>query len=168
MEQKDWLNRDLRTTCVATMLQAGIAEHVLPTAAKATINCRIFPGESIQDTRAALALVVGDQALELTAVGDPVEGPISAIPDEFTAALQTILATTLPGARISPYMEAGAPDGVAFRSAGIPTVEAGPLVSTDNSNYNFHGIDEQLPLSEFIQGLDHYYLLIKALAGNPR
>lgn len=168
MEQKDWLDRDLRTTCVATMLQSGIAENVLPTAAKATINCRIFPGESIEETKAALARVAGDQSLELAVVGEPVEGPISAIPDEFAAALETALATSLPGARVSPYMEAGATDGVEFRRAGIPTVAAGPLISTDSSNYNFHGIDEQLPLSEFDQGLDHYYLMIKALAGKHR
>ncbi|GAA4854692.1 M20/M25/M40 family metallo-hydrolase [Luteimonas vadosa] len=165
MEQEEWLSRELRTTCVATMLQAGIVENALPTAARATINCRIFPGETIDDTRAALAQAAGDPALELTVVGDPVEGPMSPVPAALTVALERTLKIRLPGARVSPYMEAGATDGVAFRRAGIPTVGAGPLISTDGSDYNFHGIDESLPVSQFEQGLDHYYLFIQALAG---
>src|SRR6059058_1662223 len=38
-------NSKLRTTCVATMLAAGHAENALPQAARATVNCRILPGE---------------------------------------------------------------------------------------------------------------------------
>jgi len=71
MGQKDWLDRDLRSTCMATMLQPGIAENVLRTAAKATINCRIFPRESIEETKTALARVAGDQSLELAVLGCP-------------------------------------------------------------------------------------------------
>src|SRR5260370_9748549 len=36
-------NALLRTTCVATMLRAGHAEHPLPQSATATVNCRILP-----------------------------------------------------------------------------------------------------------------------------
>ena len=37
-------NATLRTTCVATMLEAGHAPNALPQRARANINCRIFPG----------------------------------------------------------------------------------------------------------------------------
>ena len=37
-------NATLRTTCVATMLDAGHATNALPQRARANINCRIFPG----------------------------------------------------------------------------------------------------------------------------
>src|SRR5205823_4933478 len=37
-------NATLRTTCVATMLEAGHATNALPQRARANINCRIFPG----------------------------------------------------------------------------------------------------------------------------
>ena len=36
-------NALLRTTCVATMLQAGHAENALPQTAQATVNCRLLP-----------------------------------------------------------------------------------------------------------------------------
>ena len=44
-------NATLRTTCVATMLDAGHATNALPQRARANINCRIFPGV-IRETRA--------------------------------------------------------------------------------------------------------------------
>jgi acetylornithine deacetylase/succinyl-diaminopimelate desuccinylase-like protein len=45
-------NATLRTTCVATMLDAGHATNALPQRARANINCRIFPGESQEAVRA--------------------------------------------------------------------------------------------------------------------
>jgi acetylornithine deacetylase/succinyl-diaminopimelate desuccinylase-like protein len=36
-----------RTTCVATMLNAGHAENALPQKATATVNCRIFPSVTV-------------------------------------------------------------------------------------------------------------------------
>src|SRR5258706_13015739 len=38
-------NALLRTTCVATMVNAGHAENALPQTATAIVNCRILPGE---------------------------------------------------------------------------------------------------------------------------
>ena len=40
-----------RTTCVATMLTGGHADNALPQSATATVNCRIFPGTSVDEVR---------------------------------------------------------------------------------------------------------------------
>ena len=55
-------NSSMRTTCVATMLQAGHAENALPQRARATIQCRLLPGESPEGIRKTLARVVADYA----------------------------------------------------------------------------------------------------------
>ncbi|HEV2287182.1 MAG TPA: M20/M25/M40 family metallo-hydrolase, partial [Steroidobacteraceae bacterium] len=57
----------LRTTCVATLLAGGHAENALPQRATANVNCRIFPGESIEGTRAALVAAIGDPRITVTA-----------------------------------------------------------------------------------------------------
>lgn len=165
LEQDPGTDRDLRTTCVATLLRAGTVENALPPSATATVNCRIFPGESIDGVRSILAQLAGNPAMEIKILGEPAESPVSEIPDEARRALDAVLAIRAPGASVSPYMEAGGTDGLWFRRAGIPTVGMGPLFSTDDSNYSFHGNNERLPLEEFNGGLDHFYLFIKALAG---
>src|SRR5204863_1820800 len=59
----------LRTTCVATMLSAGHAQNALPQRATATVNCRIFPGETPDEVREALVKVVGDPGVKVSPVG---------------------------------------------------------------------------------------------------
>ena len=165
LQKNPMFDRDLRTTCVTTMLKAGIVENALPTSATATVNCRIFPGETIASVQSKLFELSGSKKIEIKTLGDPVESPVSAVPSEVRAALGEVLAVRAPQATVSPYMEAGGTDGLRFRSAGIPTLGVGPLFTNEDVDYNFHGNNEMLPVSQFNEGLDHFYLFIKALAG---
>lgn len=166
LQEDPYIDRELRTTCVATMLRAGTAENALPASATATVNCRLFPGETVAQTLAVLKDVVGNPEAEFATLGDPVESPASEMPAEALAALETVIAARAPGTKITPYQEAGGTDGLRFRRAGIPTLGVGPLFATVDSEYNFHGNNERLPLDQFRDGLDHIYLLIKALSGS--
>jgi acetylornithine deacetylase/succinyl-diaminopimelate desuccinylase-like protein len=51
------LNAQLRTTCVATLISGGHAENALPQRAKATIQCRMMPGDTAGNVQATLAKV---------------------------------------------------------------------------------------------------------------
>jgi acetylornithine deacetylase/succinyl-diaminopimelate desuccinylase-like protein len=44
-------NSMLRTTCVATMVNAGHAPNALPQRATANVNCRILPGTPVEEVR---------------------------------------------------------------------------------------------------------------------
>src|SRR3989441_9649382 len=70
-------NSKLRTTCVATMLEAGHAENALPQSARATVNCRILPGEPAAEVAATLERLPGDDPLSLPALGTAVLSPPS-------------------------------------------------------------------------------------------
>jgi acetylornithine deacetylase/succinyl-diaminopimelate desuccinylase-like protein len=78
------LNRDkgfhsmLRTTCVATLLDGGHANNALPQRAGANINCRIFPGNTVELTRAALVAAIADPRVTVTA--DHERGPLTVPP----------------------------------------------------------------------------------------
>ena len=52
-------NAQLRTTCVATMLEGGHAVNALPQTARAKVNCRVLPGESVPEVKATLERVLG-------------------------------------------------------------------------------------------------------------
>jgi acetylornithine deacetylase/succinyl-diaminopimelate desuccinylase-like protein len=136
---------------------------VLPTSASATVNCRAFPGETIADVKTELAAAIGNGKIEIKILGEPAESPATPIPEAAARALKAVMAVRAPGASVTQYMEAGATDGLHFRRAGIPTIGAGPLFSTDGVSYNYHAVDEGLPLDQFLDGLDHFYLFIKAL-----
>ena len=68
LSQDSFYNAILRTTCVATRLDAGHANNALPQRARANVNCRILPGEEPQGVREALVRAVADPQIAVTFV----------------------------------------------------------------------------------------------------
>ncbi|WP_232787677.1 M20/M25/M40 family metallo-hydrolase [Paraglaciecola sp. MB-3u-78] len=153
-----------RTTCVTTMLKAGHAENALPQSATATVNCRIFPGISVDDVKQTLAKVVKNAAIEIVTLDSPVESPISELRDDVMAAVKKAVHARYPKVEIIAYMESGGTDGMHFRKAGIPTW-ALPSVFMNPDEMFAHGLNERLPIKTFYDGLDHWSIILKDLTG---
>jgi acetylornithine deacetylase/succinyl-diaminopimelate desuccinylase-like protein len=64
-------NAMMHTTCVATMMDAGHAENALPQRARATIQCRLLPGDEVEQVRATLAQVLADPTIAVTVLNNP-------------------------------------------------------------------------------------------------
>jgi acetylornithine deacetylase/succinyl-diaminopimelate desuccinylase-like protein len=153
-----------RTTCVATMLNAGHAENALPQTATATVNCRIFPGMSVDEVKGKLAAAVANPALEIVVRGEPTVSPISDMREDVTAALSKAVHARYPGLPIGAYMESGGTDGMHFRKAGVPTLAMSPIFMKSTDMFA-HGLNERVPVDSFYAGLDHFMIIIKELAG---
>ena len=65
LSEEPLYNSLLRTTCVATMVNAGHAPNALPQRAEANVNCRIFPGHTPAEIRAELVKVFADPKVEV-------------------------------------------------------------------------------------------------------
>jgi acetylornithine deacetylase/succinyl-diaminopimelate desuccinylase-like protein len=72
-----------------------------------------------------------------------------------------------PGVPIVPNQESGATDGLYLRAAGIPTYGVGAMFIKDSDAFA-HGLDERVPVQGFYDGLEHWYVLVKAVAGKDR
>ncbi|RHW19119.1 M20/M25/M40 family metallo-hydrolase [Sphingomonas gilva] len=157
-------NGTIRTTCVATMLEAGHAENALPQKAKATVNCRIFPGVPVADVKAKLVEVVADPKIEIEAIDDPQASPVSEMRPDVMAAITRSIHKRQPGVPISPYLESGGTDGKVYRTAGIPTFATSGLFIRENEMFA-HGLNERLPVESFYDGLEHIHDLALDLGG---
>lgn len=159
------LSSMMRTTCVATMLSGGHAENALPQSASATVNCRIFPGVAVNDVLAELRAIAGNK-VNVEQLGPSNSSDASPLrPDVMQAAARAVHAN-YPNAVMSPYMSAGATDGLFFRAAGIPTYGVGAIFIGDNDDFA-HGLNERVPVDSFYNGLTHWRILLTDLAG-PR
>ena len=147
-----------RTTCVATKLDAGHAENALPQSAKATINCRIFPGVDVETVRATLVDVLAEPKLELAVLGKPEASPASEPRADVMAAIARAVHAEYPGVPVVPYLESGGTDGKHYRIAGIPTWASSGLFSKSSEMFA-HGLNERLPVRAFYEGLDHIHRL---------
>ena len=155
------------TTCVATMLEGGHASNALPQTARATVNCRILPGEPVDDVHKTLVRVLADEQISVTPIGAPVLSPPSALNPEIMRAVERLTAEFWPGVPIIPVMSAGATDGSYLRNAGIPTYGHSGLGSDVQDN-RAHGRDERILVKSFNEGHEYLYRLVKVLASGAR
>jgi acetylornithine deacetylase/succinyl-diaminopimelate desuccinylase-like protein len=154
-------NATLRTTCVATMLDAGHATNALPQRARANINCRIFPGVSSETVRAKLEEVVADPAVKVTTIDVNEHG---AAPPPLTPAilgpLQKLTQQYWPGVPVVPILQAGATDGRYLIAAGIPTYGiSGTFMGPDLGN--IHGLNEYIGVNSLLEGREFLYRLVR-------
>ncbi|MBX3428553.1 MAG: M20/M25/M40 family metallo-hydrolase [Hyphomonadaceae bacterium] len=157
------LSSMMRTTCVATMLTGGHAENALPQSASATVNCRIFPGVATADVLAELRAIAGSK-VTVEPLGPSNSSDASPLRADVMQAAARAVHTSYPDAVISPYMSAGATDGLFFRAAGIPTYGVGAIFIGDSDDFA-HGLNERVPVDSFYNGLTHWRLLLTNLAG---
>jgi acetylornithine deacetylase/succinyl-diaminopimelate desuccinylase-like protein len=157
-------NAQLRTTCVATMLEGGHAINALPQLASAKVNCRIMPGEPVDEVKATLERVLADDQITVTQLDQPVLSAPSALHEEIMGSIEKLSREFWPGAVVLPTMSAGATDGSYLRNAGIPTYGHSGLAG-DINDIRAHGKDERILVKSFYQGEDYLYRLVKMLSG---
>jgi acetylornithine deacetylase/succinyl-diaminopimelate desuccinylase-like protein len=157
-------NAQLRTTCVATMLQGGHAVNALPQLASAKVNCRIMPGEPVEEVKATLERVLEDDQITVTQLDTPVLSAPSELHEEIMGAIEKLTKEFFPGAVVLPVMSAGATDGSYLRNAGIPTYGHSGMANDINEN-RAHGRDERVPITSFYNGNEYLYRLVKDLSG---
>src|SRR4051812_48488679 len=157
-------NAQMRTTCVATMLEGGHAINALPQLATARVNCRMMPGEPVEEVKATLERVLADDQIAVTQLGQPVLSAPSELHEEIMGAIENLTQQFWPGAVVLPVMSTGATDGSYLRNAGIPTYGHSGLAN-DIREFRAHGKDERVMIKSFYQGDEYLYRLVKMLSG---
>jgi carboxypeptidase PM20D1 len=153
----------IRTTCVATMLEGGHALNALPQRATANINCRIFPGEHVTAVQATLTKVIGDPSVQISIKQPPpVESPASPLRPDVMNAVAATIHERFPRVDVVPGMSAGASDSMYFRNAGVPCYGVDPTFSKPNDTFA-HGLNEKLRASEVPAALDFWHSLLTKL-----
>lgn len=158
------MHSTLRTTCVATLLNAGHAENALPQRATANVNCRIFPGETVQGTLAKLQELAGPK-VKVTANLPirPTAIPPSLDP-KIVGPAKAVAAKHFPGLPLLPLMSTGATDGIFLEAIGIPVYGA-PGIFIDSDFNGVHGLNERIRVKSLYAGRDYLYDLVKVYAG---
>jgi acetylornithine deacetylase/succinyl-diaminopimelate desuccinylase-like protein len=157
-------NAQMRTTCVATLLEGGHATNALPQTARATVNCRVLPGEPLAEVAATLRKVLADDQIALTQTWAHVASDPSPLRPDLMQAIEKLTAEFWPGTPVIPSMSTGATDGSFLRNVGIPTYGHSGLAG-DVDDVRAHGRDERVSVKAFHNGLEYLYRLVKVLAG---
>jgi len=166
------INSLMRTTCVATRLEAGHANNALPQRAQAVVNCRILPGHSKEEVRQDLIRVLNDPGITVRYVADdgtisdkapqqPALAPSPLLP-QVVKPLESTVAALWPGLPVVPYMNSSATDGIYTRAAGLPTYGVAGI-AVDRDDVRAHGRDERVRVAAFYKGNQFFYRYLKAV-----
>jgi acetylornithine deacetylase/succinyl-diaminopimelate desuccinylase-like protein len=167
LSQDPTLNAMLRTTCVATLLDAGHAQNALPQRATANINCRIIPGDTVEGTRQRLADAINNE--KVTVRPKDARNTIAIQPpltDRILKPAETLAAKHFPGLRILPTMSNGATDAPYLAAVGIP-VYGVPGILWEVDGNGAHGLNERIRVKSVMDGRAYLHDLVQAYANAP-
>ncbi|MFC4294154.1 M20/M25/M40 family metallo-hydrolase [Novosphingobium tardum] len=164
------VNRDkslhsmLRTTCVATLVDAGHALNALPQRATANVNCRMFPDRTSAETKAALAAAIGNPAISIEErVKDKPVAVQPPLDPKIVGPAEKLAAKYFPGVPVLPTMSTGATDGIYLEAVGIP-VYGVPSVWANPDGNGTHGLNERVEAGALYTARDYLFDLVKTLA----
>jgi acetylornithine deacetylase/succinyl-diaminopimelate desuccinylase-like protein len=155
----------LHTTCVATEIGGGHAINALPQRARASINCRILPGEAVEDTEASLVRAIADPGVKITLVQEGLRS--LAIPPKLDPAvmgpMERLARKHFPGVPLIPMISTGATDSTWLGLVHIPTYGI-PGLWSDPETVGTHGLNERVSIRALYQGRDYMFDLIRTYA----
>ena len=153
-------NAELRTTCVATLISGGHAENALPQRAKATIQCRVMPGEAADAVEAQLTRALNDPQIRITRDAPPIVSPESVASPALLAKVASVAHSLWPGVPLVPTMATGFSDDRQTRNAGIPSYDLSGIWMDADEN-RAHGRDERVSVQGFDEEVEYVYRLVK-------
>jgi acetylornithine deacetylase/succinyl-diaminopimelate desuccinylase-like protein len=160
-DESVFLNAELRTTCVATLISGGHAENALPQRATATVQCRMMPGDTAENVGRQITTVLNDPKIKVSVDVAPIEAPDSPLTPEVVTKIEAVAHQFAPGVPVIPTMATGFSDGRQFRNAGMPTYALNGVWFEQGEN-RAHGRDERIIAASFDQSVEFTYRLVKA------
>jgi len=152
-------NAVVRTTTAATMFNAGVKENVLPTHARAVVNFRLLPGDTIDRVIEYVTRVIDDDRVKVESLPDPSEAsPISNTDSESYRMLRETVFQVFqnPNMVVAPFLTLGATDARHYAKVADNTFRFLGLDVTKADLKRIHGAAERISTRNYVQIVQLY------------
>ncbi len=150
----------VRSTAVATLVQAGSAANVIPARAEATVNARLLPGTDARRFVGVLRRRVHDRRVRV-AIARGMPGTVSPLDTPLAQAIEAGVRAARPAMIPSPFALPGATDGGRLlRRRGRVVYGFAPYLLTEELIDSIHSHDERLPLASLRTALEVYWSVL--------
>ena len=164
------INALFRTTVAPTMLQGSSKENVLPIKARALVNVRIHPRDTIQNVLEHVRELFKDDpnvTVKIHAasplVSDP--SPISGTDTKGYRTIERTVHEVFPEAVVTPYLVIAATDSRHFGQLAESIYRFGPFVLGPEDLKRPHGTNERISVEGFADAVRFYIRLIDNIGG---
>ncbi len=141
------MNATIRTTQAATMIKGGIKDNILPALACAKVNCRLLPGDSVQDVIDHFTKVIGD--LRVAVSIDEKNGgwgasDVSPTDTPAYLSLDLVIRQVFNNVAVAPFAFLAATDSRHYQPICRNIYKFSPVLMTSESRKGIHGINERI------------------------
>src|SRR5439155_804502 len=127
-------NSMLRDSIAPTMLAAGVRANVIPGEARANLNIRLLPGDTIDVLLAELKKLVNDPQIRFELQPDAgLAAPPSSLENDFYATITKVAGREFSGAPVLPFQSTGATDSAQLRLHNVQSYGFLPFAADDRS-----------------------------------
>ncbi|MGH9675673.1 MAG: M20/M25/M40 family metallo-hydrolase, partial [Candidatus Acidiferrum sp.] len=147
------------------MLAAGVRNNVIPGEARANLNIRLLPGNTIDPLLGELTKLVNDPQIRFEV--QPDSGQVStpsSLETDFYATITKVAAQEFAGVPVLPFLSTGATDSAQLRWHNVQAYGFLPFPLTEEDRKRMHGDDERIPLASFTKGVDVLAKLVAEFA----
>jgi carboxypeptidase PM20D1 len=160
----------VRTTTAPTIVQGGVKDNVLPSTARAVVNFRVLPGESIATVMAFVQKVIGDDRVIVAklerSLSEP--APFSSTERGGYEVIRATLHDLYPDAVIVPGVMNGATDSRHFQGLAADIYRFLPTVLAKSDLPRIHGTDERVSVTDLSTTVRAYRgILQRGAAAGP-
>ena len=155
-------NAAIRTTVAPTIFNAGMTENVLPHSARAVINLRLMPGDTIPGAVERVRRVIGESNIKLASL--PVRLEPSSVSDihspSFTL-IQRTIRQIAPAALAAPSLLVAATDSRHYAGLTKNIFRFLPITLAPEDTKRYHGIDERISIEDYERCVHFYAQVIR-------
>ncbi|HEV2864046.1 MAG TPA: M20 family peptidase [Pyrinomonadaceae bacterium] len=156
-------NAGVRTTTAATLIGGGVKENVLPSSARAVVNFRILPGDSIDGVVAHAREAVADPRVKISRLGAFAAEP-SPVSGTDTVGFQTVRRTVrqvFPDTLVAPALVLGATDARHYARLTTDIYRFSPMRLRRDDLERLHGTNERISVKDYAACVRFYHRLIR-------
>jgi acetylornithine deacetylase/succinyl-diaminopimelate desuccinylase-like protein len=155
-----------KTTITPTIIRGGVKENIIPSECEVTFDCRVLPGQSVEETLALIKSMLkevdgGKLSYEIIQMHD---GNESTTKTPLYEAITSVLKEYEPNCGVTPTLTTGGTDSRFFREIGSVCYGVHPVIPEEpNDEYEkrMHGIDERLSIKNLVFGVSIFYEVVK-------
>jgi len=160
-------NALIRTTTAVTMISGGVKPNVLPQSARAVVNFRVIPGDTVESVLAHARAVAGEgiTVRQLPGGFSAEPSPLSSTASEAYRVITESIAEVFPDAAVAPWIVMGATDARHYIPVAADVYRFSPFRMTPADLGRMHGTGERLRLSDADGALAFYRKLVEKACG---
>lgn len=153
----------IRTTIAPTMLQGSVKENVLPARARAVVNFRIRPGDSVANVLAHVRTAVDDPRVAITPLRTTLSEPSreSSVSGQPFVILQRTIREVFPGVIVAPSLVLGATDARHYAALSDNVFRFLPVHVLAEDMRRPHGTNERIGVADYENVVRFYAQFIR-------